>query len=103
MPVEKGLKFAANFWIHLYDFQVCLLWLHLLWLPSLCSGYTCSGAFTVMAMLTAAMLTVTNPCMRSTSTTFQTYHLVGCDNRNYLQSGTMAHRGPPADHRSKGH
>ena len=34
---------------------------------------------------------------------FQTFHLVGCDNRNYLQSGTMARRGSPANHRSKGY
>ena len=39
MPVGKGLKFAANFWIHLYDFQVYFLWLHLLWLSSLCRSY----------------------------------------------------------------
>ena len=51
--MEKGLKFAANFWIHLYDFQ--------------------------------------------------TFHSVGCDNRNYLQSGTMARRGSPANHRSRGY
>ena len=39
LPVEKGRKYAANFWLHLYDFQ--------------------------------------GP------------HAKGCDNRNYLQHGTL--------------
>jgi len=40
LPVVRGTKYAANFWVHLYDFQ--------------------------------------------------TYHALGCDNREYLQDGTMA-------------
>ena len=53
LPVVKGLKFAANFWIHLYDFQA--------------------------------------------------FHALGCDNRNYLQTDTLARRGAPPNHRSKGY
>ena len=94
MPVGKGLKFAANFWIHLYDFQVYLLWLHLL----------CTMAILTMAILTMALnSTYYGYPYSGYPYDFQTFHLVGCDNRNYLQSGTMARRGSPANHRSKGY
>ena len=59
-----------------------------------------------MAMLTMAILTMPVLCGHPYSGypyDFQTFHLVGCDNRNYLQSGTMARRGSPANHRSKGY
>ena len=40
LPVVRGVKYAANFWIHLYDFQ--------------------------------------------------SFHALGCENRNYLQDSTLA-------------
>ena len=100
MPVGKGLKFAANFWIHLYDFQVYLLWLHLtMAILPLSFLWRCSLWRSLLCQYIAAILT--NPY--DFSDEFQTFHLVGCDNRNYLQSGTMARRGSPANHRSKGY